>query len=405
MSIGRVHALPAMVSGQGYNVETSDCMLQYNNHYGEAGYKKAEALIRNVNFSLAIFVIIPTILAIIYFGFLASDIYISQSHFLVRAEKKQQSFGLGSLISGAATSGSTDEIFAVEEYMNSRDALHDLDKDGLITKAYTRPSISAFDRFGALVGGNTGEDLYKYMRSRVSATYEGSKAVTTLRVRAYTADDAHRINMRLLALGERLVNNLNERSRKDLIRYAQKEVDEAKENAARSAEALSEFRNRRGILDPEKQAEVQVQLISKLQDEMIATQTQLDQLRQFAPTNPQVPVFEQRIQSIQRQIRGESAKVTGSAQSLAGKAPGFERVSLQNEFAVKQLASAMASLESAKNEARRQQIYIERIVNPSKPDKPLEPKRLKGILSTFLLGLILYGIFTLLFAGIKEHHS
>jgi capsular polysaccharide transport system permease protein len=65
----------------------------------------------------------------------------------------------------------------------------------------------------------------------------------------------------------------------------------------------------------------------------------------------------------------------------------------------------MASLESAKNEARRQQIYIERIVNPSKPDKPLEPKRLKGILSTFLLGLILYGIFTLLFAGIKEHHS
>lgn len=380
-------------------------MSQYKDQNDEAGYSKAEALIRKITPSFAIFVIIPTILSIIYFAFLASDVYISESHFLVRTEKKEQSYGLGSLISGAGASGSTDEIYAVEEYMNSRDALRDLNKDGLIIKSYSRPEISTFNRFGTFVSGSTLEDLYKYMRSRISATYEGSKAVTTLRVRAYTANDAQRINMRLLALGERLVNKLNERSRQDLIRYAQNEVNEAKENAARSAEAVSEFRNRRGILDPEKQAEVQVQLISKLQDEMIATQTQLDQLRQFAPANPQVPVFERRIESIRNQIQGESAKVTGSAQSLAGKAPGFERVALQNEFAAKQLASALTSLESAKNEARRQQIYIERIVNPSKPDKPLEPKRLKGILSTFLLGLILYGVFSLLIAGIKEHNS
>ncbi|MGE6694401.1 hypothetical protein ACQKE8_18350 [Sphingobium limneticum] len=380
-------------------------MLQYKEQYDEADSRAPHALVRKIKPSFALFVILPTLLSVIYFGFLASDVYISQSHFLVRTEKKEQSFGLGSLISGAASAGTSDEVYAVEDYMNSRDALRDLNRDKLVIDAYSRPSISAFDRFGSYFNGGATEDLYKYMQSRISASFEGSKSVTTLRVRAYTPEDAQRINIRLLALGEQLVNKLNERSRSDLVVYAQNEVNEAKENAARSAEALSEFRNRRGILDPEKQAEVQVQLISKLQDEMIATQTQLDQLRQFAPDNPQVPVLERRIASIRRQIGGETAKVTGGAQSFAGKAPGYERVALQNEFATKQLASALTSLEAAKNEARRQQIYIERIVNPNKPDKPLEPKRLRGILSTFILCLVLYGVFSLLFAGIKEHQA
>jgi capsular polysaccharide transport system permease protein len=207
----------------------------------------------------------------------------------------------------------------------------------------------------------------------------------------------------LLALGENLVNRLNERSRTDLVRYAENEVNEAKERAARSAIALSEYRNRRGIVDPEKQAEVQVQLISKLQDEMIATQTQLDELIRFAPENPQVPVYRQRIASIQRQIQQESGKVAGGQRSLAGTAPGYERVFLENEFAAKQLTGALAALQDAKNEARRQQIYVERIVQPSRPDKAVEPKRLKGIASTLLLGLLFYGIARLLFAGIKEH--
>ncbi|WP_010337048.1 capsular polysaccharide export protein [Sphingobium yanoikuyae] len=380
-------------------------MVQNKEHFEETWHQNLMVKVRQIKPTFAIFVIIPTILAAIYFGFIASDVYVSQSHFVVRTEKKEQAFGIDSLITGASRSGASDEIYAVEEYMNSRDALQNLNRDKLVTNAYSRPDISFFNRFGSSFTGASNEELYKYMQSRVTATYDGSKSVTTLRVRAYTPQDAQQINERLLQQGEALVNKLNNRGRNDLIRYAQGEVEEAKERAAQAAEALSDFRNRRGVVDPEKQASVQVQLVSKLQDEMIAAQTQLDELRQFAADNPQVPVLQQRVASIRRQIGQEMGKIAGGQQSLAGKTPGYERLSLQNEFAIKQLSVALASLESAKNEARRQQIYIERIAQPSLPDKAAEPKRLKGILSTFILGLVLYGVFTLLFAGIKEHQS
>lgn len=350
-------------------------------------------------------VVIPTSIAIIYYGLLASDVYTSDSYFVVKSSQREKSVtGFASFFAGEGAGGSTDEVHAVEEYLKSRDALRDVNKDGLVTSAFTRSSISIFDRFGKL-GSDSEEALYKYFSKRVDSTYDGGTFVAHLKVQAYTPDDAFEINRRLLNLGESLVNRLNQRSRTDLVRYAEKEVDEARARAATAAVALSTYRNKRGVVDPEKQAAVQIQLVTKLQDELIANQTQLDQLRQFTPENPQVSVLQERVASIRRQMSTEMQKVAGGAQSLAGSVAGYERVQMDSEFAAKQLASAMASLEDAKNEARRQQIYVERIVAPNKPDAALYPKRLKGVVSVLLLGLVIYGIFQLLVAAIFEHRQ
>ncbi len=355
--------------------------------------------------SFWIIVVIPTLIATIYYGLLASDVYTSDSYFIVKSSQREKSVtGFASFFAGQSAGGSTNEVHAVEEYLKSRDALRDVNKDGLVTNAFTRPSISMFDRFGQL-GSDSQEALFKYFSKRVDSTYDSGTSVAHLKVQAYTPDDAFQINRRMLDLGEGLVNRLNERSRTDLVRYAQKEVDDARGRAGAAAVALSTYRNKRGVVDPEKQAAVQIQLVTKLQDELIANQTQLDQLRQFTPENPQVSVLQERVASIRRQMSTEMQKVAGGAQSLAGSVAGYERVQIDNEFAAKQLASAMASLEDAKNEARRQQIYVERIVAPNRPDAALYPKRLKGVVSVLLLGLVIYGIVQLLVAAIFEHRQ
>ena len=69
------------------------------------------------------------------------------------------------------------------------------------------------------------------------------------------------------------------------------------------------------------------------------------------------------------------------------------------------LASAMSTLEQARNEAQRQQLYLERIAQPSKPDEAMEPRRLRGVAAVFVLGLVAWGILTMLIAGIKEHQD
>jgi len=237
----------------------------------------------------------------------------------------------------------------------------------------------------------------------VKVEYDSTSSISTLSVRAYSAADAHRFNERLLEMAEDTVNKLNLRGRTDLVRFSEREVNEAKEKARNAASALSDYRNRAGVVDPEKQAAVQLQMVSKLQDELIATRTQLLQLRNMAPDNPQIESLEVKVKGLSDQIGDEMGKVAGSNKSLSSSAAQYQRLALESQFADKQLAAAMASMAEAKNEAMRKQAYVERIVQPNLPDEPLEPRRMRGILSVFALGLIAWGIIRLLVAGVREH--
>lgn len=350
-------------------------------------------------------VVIPTLLAILYYGLFASDIYVSESRFVVRSPDKPAATGLGVLLKSAGFTNASEEVYAARDYVLSRDALMALNSHGMVTRAYGNGSISIFDRYNALGTASSFEDLFKYYQKKVKVEHDTSSSITTLTVRAYNPQDARNMNERLLEMAEATVNRLNVRGRRDLIQFAQAEVSDATDRARAAASALSIYRNREGVLDPEKQATVQVQMISKLQDELIAARTELVQLRSIAPQNPQVPALETRIAGLARQIGGELEKVAGGSNSLAITAARYQRLALDSQIADKQLASALTSLEEAQNEARRKQAYVERIVQPNLPDDPLEPSRWKGIFATFALGLIAWGILTMLLAGVREHQD
>lgn len=348
-------------------------------------------------------VVLPFVAAVLYFGFLASDVYVSESRFVVRSPEKPAATGLGVILKSAGFTNGGDELYAAQSFATSRDALRAINRNDEFRKAYTRPGISIFDRFNPLGLWGSFEKLYQYFQDKVQLQNDTTTDITTLTVRAYTAADAHKFNEELLELSESTVNQLNERGRRDLVRYAQVDVDKAKAKATNAALALAAYRNRSGVVDPEKQAEAQMQLISKLQDNLIATKTQLAQLLRYAPQNPRIPVVRTEISTLQNEIDKELGKVAGNRGSLSSSAVQFQRLTLEGDFAAKQLAGALASLEEAQNEARRKQAYVERIVQPNLPDAPIEPRRWRGIFATLALSLLAYGILRMLLAGIREH--
>ena len=352
---------------------------------------------------LLIAVIIPTVIAVIYFGLLASNVYISESRFVVRSPDKPSSTGLGILLKSTGFSNGGDEVYAAESFIQSRDALVALNKNGAFRKAYSDPAISFIDRFDGFGMNGSFEQLYRYYKGKIAVEHESSASITSLTVRAYTPEEAYRVNAQLLGMAEVTVNQLNERGRQDLIHFATVEVDEAKDKARSAAVALSGFRNSQGVIDPEKQATVQLQMVSKIQDEIIAARSELLQLRSFAPQNPQIEVLVTRVQGLEKEMRDQVSAVAGGSKSLSSSAAQYQRLALESQFADKQLAAAMSSLQDSANEARRKQAYLERIVEPSIPDEPLEPRRLRGILSTVLLGFVAWGIMTMLLAGVQEH--
>jgi capsular polysaccharide transport system permease protein len=353
---------------------------------------------------LVLTVVVPTLGAIVYFGFIASDIYISESRFLVRSPQHQTQGGVfGQLLQGTGLSNSHDDTYSVHDFILSRDALRELDTKLGVRNAFMSKQVDPINRFPGLSWDNSFEEFYRYYGKHVGVDYDSASSITTLTVRAFTAQDAQRINDLLLHMSENLVNTLNERSRQDLVHFAEGEVKLATDKATAAGVALFEYRSKHEIFEPDKQAALQLESVGKIQEELVTTEAQLAQLEKLSPNNPQIVGLKSRAQTLRHAIASEAAKVTSAKGSFSARAPDFERLTLESAFADKQLGVTLADLETARSDALRQQLYLERLVQPSLPDKAMEPRRIRSMFTVFLLGLIAWGVASLLIAAIREH--
>ncbi|WP_112184587.1 hypothetical protein [Ralstonia sp. GX3-BWBA] len=350
-------------------------------------------------------VVVPTALATLYFGVVASDIYVSESRFVVRSPQRQsQSGSLSALLQGTGFSRAQDDTYPVIDYIESRDALGELNRNNYILDAYGNHGdiLSRFLR----QFDDSFEALWKYYNKRVvTVEFDSTSAITTLQVRSFTSQDAIKINESLLELSEHLINRMNERAAKDMVQFARGEVDAAAAKAKDAAAALATYRKSNTVFDPDRQSALQLQQVTTLQAQLFSAQTQLSQLQAIAPQNPQIPVLKTNIAAVEKQIQEATGGVTGGKGSLSDKAANYTRLQLDSQFADKQLASAMAALENARAEAQRKQLYLERLVQPNQPDVAVEPRRLKRIFEVFALGMIAWGVLSLLVTGVREHHD
>ncbi|CCG42899.1 capsule polysaccharide export inner-membrane protein BexC [Magnetospirillum molischianum] len=363
------------------------------------------AALRRVNILFVSVVLLPTLLATLYYGAIASDVYISESRFIIRKPSQQSSSALGLLLKGSSFSQSQDDTYTVREYIMSRDALIELDKKLDLRRTFSSKDIDIFSRFAGIIPDDSFETLFKYYLKHIDVTIGADSSIITLETRAFNGQEAVFANELLLDLSEDLVNKLNERARKDLISFALREVINAQSKNKAAVVALANYRNRHGVIDPEKQSQIPMQQISRLQDELISAIAQRTQLQMLAKDNPQIPSMDKRIEILKNEIQKVSDQIAGGDYSLASKASDYQRLSLDKEFSEKLLAGALGTLEQAHNEALRKQLYLERIVEPNIPDKALEPKRIRSIVAVFLVGLMLWLILTMVTAGIKEHQD
>lgn len=349
-------------------------------------------------------VLLPTTIAATYYGLIASDVYVSESRFVVRSPQRQAQAGIvGALLQGSGFSNAQDDTYLVHDFVLSRDALADLNKNDEIVKSYSHRGADPISRFPLLNLDPSFEALWRYYQKHVDVDYDATSGITTLRVKAFTSDDAHRINEDLMTLSERLINNLNARAAQDMIGFAQRDTLEAEVAVRKAALAMSKYRDINTVFDPDRQSALQLQQVSALQSELVAAKTQMIEVQSVSPANPQVAALRTRVGVLQAEIDRAVKNVVGNKSSLAGKAPEYERLVIDKAFAERRFASAITALETARGEAQRKQLYLERLVQPNEPDVAVEPKRLQSVLVVLILGLIVWGLLKLLIGGIKEH--
>jgi len=362
------------------------------------------ALLRRYRWFAAV-VVMPVLLATIYYTCLASDRYVSESRFVIKApgQRAPQLGTLASLIQTTGLNPGQEQGDEVIEYLRSRDALRELDRRVAFRRLYMDRGGDFLSRFPRLQDSNTFEDLYDYYRKVSTAATEHETGVIVLDVWGFTPQDAQAVNEQSLRLSEELVNRLNDRAQTRGITEAEKRVAQAEDRLRRARVALRVYRNGQALLDPAKQATGVLDVTNRLIAEQAALRAQADEMDRVAPANPALPAIRQRIASLGQEIASQTGRAVGGESSIASKMTQYETLLAEQEFSQQMLTAANATLEQARTEAQKQQFYLERIVQPNLPDEALLPHRLREILSVAGVALCLYLIGWMLVVGILEH--
>ncbi len=348
---------------------------------------------------------LPTLLAGVYFFAIASDQYLSEAKFVVHGPTKAPPTGLAAMM-GAAANPTSEDTNIVREFILSRDAVKKLEAKDDLRDVLSRPEGDLITRFpGLLFWRKDFEALYRTYSHFVSVEISSDSGIATLEVKAYRPEDAHRIAASLLAYSEQLVNELNERARRDALATFQREVDRSHARLAQIQNELTAYRIKANMLEPGAEAKGPLTLLAELNKEAAAAKGQLADVLKNSPKSPQIGLLKTRIASLDKLIAEERAKITGGTNSVATATTEYQLLDLQRQMEEKLLAAAVASREQARLEAQRQQLYLETIAQPNLADYPLYPKRAASFATVVATCLLAYGIMWLLVAGVREHAS
>lgn len=359
-----------------------------------------------MSFSRVLFVVtflVPMTIVVVYAAVLASDRYVSEARFTVRGISGNSIGGLATVFRAFGIGNVKDDAFAVLEYMESRDAVRDLSARLPLADMLNRPEADFWSGYGRIREDDTREALYDQYRRYVQVYYDTQTGITTLRVQSFRPEDSHAIARELLGLAEALVNRMNGRAQTDALTNAEMQQRASEERVIEAQTRLTEFRNRELLIDPGSSSNSAVQLVVNLTSELASLRVLIDQTRERSPLSPNLPQLQARADALRNQIELQRGDIVGSDSSLSGKIGAYERLALELEFANGTLEASTDAMEVARQEVRRQRIYIETIAFPSLADKSTEPRRLRLVASTFLFCIIAYGMSWLLVVGAREH--
>lgn len=354
---------------------------------------------------MALFVGLPTLLATIYYGLIATPVYVSHSSFVIKSpnQRPTPTLSLANIVQTSGLSLGTEQTKEILQYLRSRNALEDLQARMNVRRFFSERGADLFTRFPGPLQNESFEDLYDYYRTMVGANLDNESNLAVLQVKAFTPEDAHAINNRLLDLSEVLVNRLNRRAESRAIAEAERRVLEAEGRVRDARVALSAYRNQANLIDPERQAQGVFEISNRLITEQAALQAQLDLVVQVTPQNPAIPALRERVAAIGTAIEKQNSRAVGNPRAIASKLASFEKLKIEQEFGNQMLTAANTALEQARAEAQKQQYYLERVVEPNRPDEPALPNALKQILIVLGTSLCLYFIGWMLIVGILEH--
>jgi len=363
---------------------------------------------RRIPWLFVIVVVIPVLVAAIYYLLIASPLYVSEADFVVHEKNESQGSGLGNVLQsmGMSEGGASEmDAYEVQGYLESHDAVAAMAANHQLRSILNRPEGDFLSKFPRPFESTSFEGLYKSYRRFITVGFDPTTGLSKLRVKAYRPEDSRALAEGLMESAEDLVNRMNQRALADALTVSEKQVSDAEAKVVAAQGTLTAYRNHAGLIDPDKSSENGLELLSKLETQAAFLRAERAGMAASSPQSPQLPVEDRRIAAFDSQLATEQARLAGQHEALAPQVAEYEHLKLEEDLAAKSLEAALAGYESAAVNARRQQLFLERVSGPNFSDNATEPRRWLTLLIISVSALVAYAIISLVMAGVREHRQ
>jgi capsular polysaccharide transport system permease protein len=362
--------------------------------------------------TIALFVLmvaLPNLVAVLYFGLIASDQYVSEAKFTVSSGAIPKMDAVGS-VTGVPPMLIVQDTQVVTSYIASRAMVEALDREIGLRAVYSAPSIDWWARFRKDKPIEKFADYWERMSSTSIAFPSG---IVSLKVRAFNPEDAKRIADAVVRQSENLINDLNDRMRRDTVVASERDMQRAAQGLGRARIAMENERNAEGLIDVGETNKALTGIESELQSDLLkAEQEYQTGLRYVTADAPQMRVLKSRITAMKSQLDEMKAQFTSQDEknmsavadkALSGKMTKFAELDLEERIAEKRYAVSVAAVEAARMMSERRMLYLHEIVAPALPEESMYPRRWLSIGMTFVASLIAWAATVGAMAFVRNH--
>lgn len=361
---------------------------------------------RRLVLSFFVLVLMPLAAAIFYLWFVAQDQYASTTGFTVRREEGGSSADLLGNLSQFAGGGGTRDSDVLYEFIQSQGIVQAIDERLDLRSLYSThwPADPLF----ALWPDSSIEDLLWYWQRMVRISYDQSTGLIELRVLAFEPEVAQVIGEEIVAESQAMINALNAAARDDLMRYAEADLDNAVARLKAAREAMTLFRTRTQIVDPNADLQGQMGVVNFLQQQLAEALIELDDVSETTTrTDPRVVNLTRRIAAIRTRIAQEresfaNQSVAGVEEDYPTLMSEYEGLVVDREYAERAYTAALTSLDVARNNIARQSRYLAAYVQPTLPQTPEYPQRFVLSLLAGLFLVLAWSIMALVYYSLRD---
>lgn len=344
--------------------------------------------------------------AVMYWGLIASDRYVSEAHVVIQQTDSPVSVGvdISSLIGTPGGPSRPDQLL-LRDHLLSVDMMAKLDTQLGLREHY---SDRRYDVLSRLWSADISQEwFHSYYQYRIGVELDEYAGVLIVRVEAFTPEKAHGIASALVEEGERYMNQIGHRLAQEQVTFVEKQVVQIRERVIKARQAVLAFQNERNLVSPQGTAEALFGIISQMEGQLTALKTQRDAALGYQHAqSPDVVSVNLQIAAVKKRIAQEQSRLTSSErQTLNRDVEEYQRLELEAQFAQEMYKTALASLEKQRVEVGRTLKMVSVLQSPTHPQYPLEPRRIYNTAVFILATLMLSGILSLLRVIVREHRD